>query len=197
MGLLDNATKRSELAEEVLREETGRVRNQKKIDRATIATVSISWALFQLSLPRLIILDSITIRAIHLAFAAVLVFLSFPLFKRMKEIKFLNSKTYIPLIDYVLAIIGCIIVLYIVLDWQGISMRAGIPNTRDIIIGILLVFIVFEASRRVIGLPLVIIAILFSVYSFIAPYMPAVFALRGVTLAKYIGQVALSFGRRP
>ena len=191
MGLFKK-TKRSELAEEVLKEETGRIRTNRSFDRIAIAIVSICWALFQLALPRIIILDSITVRAIHLAFAIVLVFLSFPMFKRFGEIKFLNSKKFIPLFDYLLAIIGCIAVLYIVLDWQGISMRAGIPITRDIIMGFILILFVFEASRRVIGLPLVIIAVLFSIYSFVGPYMPAVFALRGVSLAKYVGQVALS-----
>ena len=185
-------SKNLELAEELLREETGHIRNEKKIDRIIIGVVSIAWALFQLALPRFIILDSITVRAIHLAFAIVLIFLTLPLAKRKGEIKFLNSKNYIPFLDYILAGIACIAVLYIVFDWTGISMRAGIPNVRDIMMSILLILFVFEASRRVIGLPLVIIAILFTLYAFLGPYMPTIFALRGVSLEKYLSQVALS-----
>lgn len=185
-------SKNLELAEELLREETGHIRNKKKIDRIIIGVVSIAWALFQLALPRFIILDSITVRAIHLAFAIVLIFLTLPLAKRKGEIKFLNSKNYIPFLDYILAGIACIAVLYIVFDWTGISMRAGIPNVRDIMMSILLILFVFEASRRVIGLPLVIIAILFTLYAFLGPYMPTIFALRGVSLEKYLSQVALS-----
>jgi len=185
-------SKNLELAEELLREETGHIRNKKKIDRIIIGVVSIAWALFQLALPRFIILDSITVRAIHLAFAIVLIFLTLPLAKRKGEIKFLNSKNYIPFLDYILAGIACIAVLYIVFDWTGISMRAGIPNVRDIMMSILLILFVFEASRRVIGLPLVIIAILFTLYAFFGPYMPTIFALRGVSLEKYLSQVALS-----
>jgi len=181
-----------ELAQEFLKEETGHIRNKKKVDRTATAVVSISWALFQLTLPRFVILDSVTIRAIHLAFAIALVFLSFPFLKRRKEIKFINARNYIPLLDYILAIISCLAVLYIVIDWTGISMRAGIPNIRDIVMSILVIIFVFEASRRVIGLPLVIIALLFTIYSFVAPYMPSVFALRGVSLEKYLSQVALS-----
>ena len=185
-------SKNLELAEELLREETGHIRNKKKIDRIIIGVVSIAWALFQLALPRFIILDSITVRAIHLAFAIVLIFLTLPLAKRKGEIKFLNSKNYIPFLDYILAGIACIAVLYIVFDWTGISMRAGIPNVHDIMMSILLILFVFEASRRVIGLPLVIIAILFTLYAFFGPYMPTIFALRGVSLEKYLSQVALS-----
>lgn len=183
---------RLKLAEELLKEETGRIRQTKKRDRTAIAVVSISWALFQLALPRFIILDSITVRAIHLAFAIVLVFLSFPFAKQLKEIKFLNSKKHIPVFDYLLAGIGFLAVLYIIFDWTGISMRAGIPNVRDVVMSVILILFVFEASRRVIGLPLVIIAILFTVYAFVGPYMPGVFALRGVSLEKYLSQVALS-----
>ncbi|HEC78005.1 MAG TPA: TRAP transporter permease [candidate division WOR-3 bacterium] len=185
-------TSKLELAKEILEEETGKLRTDKKSDRIVIAALSIGWALFQLALPRFIILDSITIRAVHLAFAVMLVFLTIPLLKRRGEIKFLNSKKYIPLLDYLLAVVACFTVLYIVLDWTGISMRAGIPGVRDIVMSILLIIIVFEASRRAIGIPLVLIAILFTIYSFVGPYLPSVFALRGVSLEKYLSQVALS-----
>ena len=181
-----------ELAAKILKQETDHARDIRHLDRIIIAAISISWALFQLALPRVIILDSITIRAIHLCFATILVFLSLPFAKRLRPIKFINAKTHIPLLDFVFAGLACIAVLYIVFDWTGISMRAGIPNTRDIVMSILLILMVFEASRRVIGLPLVIIAIIFTIYAFFAPYMPTVFALRGVSLEKYLSQVALS-----
>ncbi|MGB3341158.1 MAG: TRAP transporter permease [bacterium] len=175
-----------------VKELIGNTRDKKRFDRFIIGAVSLSWALFQLALPRLIILDSITVRAIHLCFAIVLVFLCLPFAKRLRAIKFINTKTHIPLLDFVLAGLACLAVLYIVFDWTGISMRAGIPNSRDMVMSILLILMVFEASRRVIGLPLVIIAILFTLYAFFAPYMPTVFALRGVSLEKYLSQVALS-----
>jgi TRAP transporter 4TM/12TM fusion protein len=179
-------------AEEILREETGRVRNKRPIDRVIVSSVAVCWALFQLALPRFIILDSVTVRAIHLAFAVVLVFLTIPMFRRKTGVKSLSTTKYIPTIDFVLAAAGCLAVLYIVIDWTGIAMRAGVPSSRDIVMSICLILVVFEASRRVIGLPLVVIAILFTLYSFFAPYMPSVFALRGVSLEKYLSQVALS-----
>lgn len=179
-------------AEEILREETGRVRNKRPTDRIIVSSVAVCWALFQLALPRFIILDSVTIRAVHLAFAVVLVFLTIPMFKRKTRIKSLSTTKYIPTIDFVFAAVACLAVLYIVIDWTGIAMRAGVPSSRDIVMSIGLILVVFEASRRVIGLPLVVIAILFTLYSFFAPYMPSVFALRGVSLEKYLSQVALS-----
>ena len=170
----------------------GSTRDKRRLDRIIIGAVSVSWALFQLALPRFIILDSITVRAIHLCFAISLVFLNLPFAKRLRSFKFFNTKSHIPLLDFILAGVACLAVLYIVFDWTGISMRAGIPNTRDIIMSIILILVVFEASRRVIGLPLVIIAVLFTLYAFLAPHMPSLFALRGVSLEKYLSQVALS-----
>jgi len=179
-------------AEEIFKEETGCIRHRRRIDRIVVSSVAVAWSMFQLALPRFIILDSVTIRAVHLAFAVALVFLTMPMFKRRIGIRALSATKYIPGIDFIFAVVGCLLVLYIVIDWTGISMRAGVPNARDIIIGIGLIAIVLESSRRVIGLPLVMIAILFTLYAFLGPYMPAIFALRGVSLTKYLSQVALS-----
>jgi len=156
--------------------------------RPLIAVISIAWALFQLSLPRLVILDSITVRAIHLAFAMVLVFLTVSV-TRHKRIR---PGDRVHPADYIFAAVGCLAALYIVFDWTGITMRSGIPIGRDIAMSILLIVLVLEASRRVIGPALGVIAVLFTAYAFLGPRMPAVFAFRGVSLEKYLSQVALS-----
>ena len=167
--------------------------NEGKIDRTIIAVISTAWALFQLALPRFIILDSITIRAVHLAFAITLVLLTYPLqSKRGLGSEFLHSANYIWLLDYTLAGLACFSALYIVLDWTGISMRAGLPIWRDIAVSVILIILVLEASKRVIGSALTVIVILFTVYAFLGPYMPPLLAFRGVTLRKYLSQVALS-----
>jgi len=174
------------------------------VDRAIIAVISIAWALFQLALPRFIILDSTTVRIVHLAFAVTLVFLTIPALKHRRTpavptASSLRSKTaggkatsHIPLVDYILAGFACLSVLYFVLDWTGISMRAGVPIRRDIIVSVILIVLLLEASRRAIGPALVIIAILFTLYAFLGPYMPLVFAFRGVSLRRYLSQIALS-----
>jgi TRAP transporter 4TM/12TM fusion protein len=184
--------KNLQFAEELLHEERGEIRRSRPIDRAVIGVLSIAWALFQLALPRFIILDSITVRAIHLAFAVSLIFLTIPSLKGKGKFHFLRETSFIPLIDYFLAAIAVLTVLYIVLDWSGISMRSGIPIGRDIAIGILLIILLLEASRRAIGPALAIIALLFTLYAFLGPHMPSIFAFRGVSLNKYLSQIALS-----
>jgi TRAP transporter 4TM/12TM fusion protein len=166
--------------------------SRRNADRIIVAVLSILWALFQLALPRFIILGSITVRAVHLAFAAALVFLTIPISKQKRRWMLTGTRMRIPLIDYFLAALTSISALYIVLDWTGISMRAGIPTARDIIISVTLIILLLEASRRTIGPALSLIAIVFTLYAFLGPYMPSIFAFRGVTLRKYLSQVALS-----
>lgn len=179
--------------ERILQEETGITRVYRRLDRYIISSVALAWALFQLSLPRIVILDSVTIRAIHLAFAMALVFLGVPFTrKRSRDIPFIHSLKHTPVLDAILAIIGALAALYIVLDWQGITARLGIPIARDVVISVVLIFMLFDASRRGIGIPMVIIAIVFTLYAFFGPYLPGVLAFRGVSVTKYVSQIVLS-----
>jgi len=157
-----------------------------------VGTIAVVWALFQLVLPRFIVLDSVTVRTIHLAFAVALVFLTIPFNRRKIRIGLFTVEKRASVIDYVLACVACVLVLYIVLDWVGISMRAGVPIQRDVILGVLMIVLVLEASRRVIGPALGAIAVIFTIYAFLGPHMPRMLAFRGVSLDKYISQVALS-----
>jgi TRAP transporter 4TM/12TM fusion protein len=157
-------------------------------ENPAVAAVAVLWALFQLSLPRFVILDSITIRAVHLAFAMVLVFLSVSITRHRRRF----PADRIGPADYLLAAAGGLAALYIVFDWTGITMRSGIPSTRDVVVSVALIVFVLEASRRVIGPALGIIALLFTAYAFLGPRMPTVLAFRGVSPAKYLSQVVLS-----
>ncbi|MBW7992491.1 MAG: TRAP transporter permease, partial [Planctomycetes bacterium] len=128
------------------------LKNNKKVDRLIIAAISIAWALFQLALPRLIILDSTTVRAVHLAFAISLVFLTCRFRTQKKQRTDLSDAiSHIPIIDYILAVLACLSVLYFVFDWTGISMRAGLPIRRDVVISVILIVLLLEATRRAIG----------------------------------------------
>jgi TRAP transporter 4TM/12TM fusion protein len=168
--------------------ETGNLNHQK-----TIAIIAVCWALFQLSLPGILILDSIKIRSIHLAFALLLLFFSVPFRKTQKSIPVKESgPSPVSLFQILLAITGSITALYIMLDFQGIALRSGKPILRDIIMGLLLVLLLLEASRRVIGPALSIIVLLFSLYAFTGPYLIELLAFKGVSIRKYITQVSLS-----
>ncbi|KAA0258602.1 TRAP transporter permease [Deferribacter autotrophicus] len=180
-------------AQEILKEETGELREFRPHEKIIFDSIAIGWAFFQLALASFLILNSTYVRAIHLAFALALVFLSIPFFKKPKKVlRFLSVTDKIPLIDYIFTIAGIIAALYIVIDYNGIAMRAGSPLTRDVVFGLLLIILLLEATRRSIGPALSMIAIAFSLYAFLGPYMPEVLAYKGVSLTKYVNQISLS-----
>ncbi len=163
--------------------------------RFIVPVIALSWSLFQLSVASFLLLDATYIRAIHLAFAISLVFLSYPMFKKPKKNKFLNyfanSGKY-TIIDYITVIAAVLSVLYLLFDFLGISNRQGSPLTRDIVIGALLIIFLLEAARRSLGPALPVVAIVFMLYAFYGPYMPAVIAFKGVSLNRLVGQLTMS-----
>jgi TRAP transporter 4TM/12TM fusion protein len=180
-------------AEEILKEETGEIRSLRPFERNLVSMIAIAWALFQLSLASFLILDGTTTRAVHLAFAMALLFLSVPVVKRpAKMLNYIAATDKIPLNDYLFAIIGVISALYIAIDMEGLAMRAGFPITRDIVFGLIVVVLLLEATRRSIGPALTIIALVFTAYAFAGPYMPRFMAFKGVSVTKYLNQISLS-----
>ncbi|MFC1629450.1 TRAP transporter large permease subunit, partial [Gemmatimonadota bacterium] len=154
--------------------------------------VAIVWALFQLALPSVLILDSIRARAIHLAFALFLVFLSIPV-RRLRPVTDTGKATdRTPSFDWLLAVGGAVAALYLMLDWQGISLRSGLPSALDIVMGVAIALVLLEAARRVVGPALSIIVGLFTLYAFLGPLMPEVLAFKGVSLRKFVTTVSLS-----
>ncbi len=180
-------------AEEILKADTGDIRELRRPESVLVAVIAIGWALFQLALAGFLVLDSIKVRAIHLAFAMGLLFLLNPCFKHPKRyLPSLSAIDRIPLIDYLFAATGVGSALYIVWDYQGLALRAGMPVTRDLVLGLALVFLLLEAARRVIGPALSIIALFFTAYAFLGPHLPDLFAFKGVSLKKYLGNISLS-----
>ncbi len=169
--------------------------------KSLVSIIAIIWALFQLALPSFLILDSIKIRSIHLAFALFLAFLILPFHRKRvassaqkskNGSKDINEKKRIPFFDYLLAVGGAISALYIMLDWEGIALRSGTPTGRDIFMGLLVVILLLEAARRAIGPALSIIVLVFSIYAFLGPYLIELLAFKGVSVRKYVTQVSLS-----
>ena len=182
-----------DIAEGVLHTTTGTPRKLRPHEAYLVTAIGIAWALYQLALPSVLIIDQTTERAIHLAFAMGLVFLLRPLLRSdSKRFKWLANTDRIPIMDYILAVLGALTAIYLALDYEGIAMRAGIPITRDIISGTLLVILLLEAARRVIGPALSVIAILLIVYAFLGPHLPDILAYKGVSLTKFISNITMS-----
>ncbi len=162
-----------------------------------IALIAGCWSLFQLALPKFILLSALYTRTIHLAFAIALVYLSYPAFKKRSfsgVLSFLSRKQGIPIMDWLCAIVGAFAALYLALDYVGISSRQGAPLRRDIVIGIILLVLLLEAARRSIGPALTIVATLFIFYVLFgtSPIIPELMQIKAVRLSRLLGQLTLS-----
>jgi TRAP transporter 4TM/12TM fusion protein len=182
-------------AKRIREEEELGIRRLAGWQKYVVPFIALVWSLFQLSLSGLLLIDSTYIRAIHLTFALLIVFLSYPMFRRdinVPGLRWLGEKNGIPLADFVLAAIAAVAALYLALDYEGIANRIGSANTLDIIVGVTLVVILLEAARRVIGPALPIIALVFTGYAFFGRHMPDFLAFKGVSLPRYLSQITLS-----
>ncbi|MEJ5348275.1 MAG: TRAP transporter permease [Desulfosoma sp.] len=182
-----------ELAKNLADQEAGTSRASRGFAKWVISTAAICWSLFQLSIASWLILDSWYVRAIHLAFAIFIVYLSFPMFRKPRlGIRYWAATDRVPALDWILAAAAAISALYVILDYQGIINRYGAPIPRDIIMGFTLMVLLLEASRRTIGPALTVIATVFTLYAFFGPYMPDVIAFKGVSLNRFVGQMTMS-----
>ena len=161
-----------------------------------VGLLAITWSLFQLwyASPLPFILDfgkfiDVPARAIHLAFGMSICFLAYPILKSKRE-------SSISLIDFLFASIAIIATFYIVIDYEGLVYRQGILAKLDLfgfnvpyelILGSLGILLLLEATRRAIGIPLVIIALIFIIFSVFGQKMPELISHQGLSLTRLIG----------
>ncbi|MEH6578765.1 MAG: TRAP transporter permease [Amphritea sp.] len=154
--------------------------------------VALCWALFQLwyasPLPFIFnigVINDTQARAIHLSFAIFLAYTAFPAFAR-------SPKDYIPLQDWIFALLGAFSASYLVIFHSQLADRAGAPITLDLIVAVCGMVLLLEATRRALGPPLMVVAIVFLIYTFGGPYMPDVIAHKGASLSKTMSHQWLS-----
>ncbi|VXA94148.1 TRAP transporter permease [Pseudomonas sp. 8O] len=146
-----------------------------------ITGLALLWSLFQLwiasPLPFIFgvgVLNDTQTRAIHLAFALLLAFLAYPAFKR-------SPRDRVPLMDIALGLVAAASAAYLFIFYQQLALRPGSLTTGDLVTACIGIPLLLEATRRALGPPLAIIALLFLVYSLAGPYMPGLLAHRGVS----------------
>ena len=148
-------------------------REVKGIWNIIINVICIAFAVFQLYTATFGVLDAHLQRAIHLAFGFLLIFLLYPGRKSW-------SRSSMNPLDVLLAIVGAASALYIVANYQELVLRAGMNNETDFVVGVIGTLMVFEAARRVVGWPMITVALFFMIYAFVGPYIPGIMAHRGV-----------------
>src|SRR5699024_1831223 len=175
-------------AQEVLEkyDADARTRSPNKQILIFIAIIAILYSIFHLYVtfnP----LPALKQRAVHMSVGMALIFLLYPTFKSQDRHK-------IPIYDWVLFGLSLLTVGYLFYEYTNIvTVRGGIPNTLDIVMAILTVILVLEAARRITGLILPILALVFLSYPFFShlPGLPTMLMTRPFDLGDIFGQMYL------
>jgi TRAP transporter 4TM/12TM fusion protein len=122
------------------------------------------------------------LRATHLAFVMLLAFLLYPAFRKL-------PRNTLPLYDVILGLIGFSCWMYIAVNFDTIVRRTGANIPLDIAVGVVGIVILFEACRRIAGIPMLIIAGSFIVYAFAGPYLPGFFNHRGYSFERVVAHL--------
>ncbi|NIY84007.1 TRAP transporter permease [Vibrio hepatarius] len=154
--------------------------------------VPLCWSLFQLwyasPLPFIFnfgVLNDTEARSIHLMFAVFLAFTAYPALKH-------SPRDRIPALDWILALAGSFSAAYIYLFYTELAGRSGAPTTVDIVVAVVGMVLLLEATRRALGPPLMVVAAVFLLYTFGGPYMPDVIAHKGASLNKAMSHLWLT-----
>ena len=184
----------SEKVKDKINEDLSPTKNLTGLHLKVVAAIAIIWSLFQLwyASPFPFIFNfgmfkGLPARAIHLGFALTLAFLIYPFVKGKK----------ISLFDILISFVGAFSCFYIyffydqLVDRGGVLLSISIGNNFnlpiELIIGSLGILILLEATRRAIGLPLVIIAICFLLFSYFGRYAPEIISHGGLSLNRLVG----------
>ena len=174
-------------------EDISPTRNLSGLHLKIVFSIAILWTFFQLwyasPFPfwfNIGMFKGLPARAIHLGFALTLTFLIFPIARGKK----------ISIYDVLISLVAAFCCLYIYIFYDDLVNRGGILLVKEIfgfkvpveiIIGTIGIIILLEATRRAIGLPLVIIAICFLLFSYFGQYAPDIISHGGLSLKRLVG----------
>ena len=134
-------------------------------------------------------------RGIHISYVLALVFLVFGWNKNNNKN---NNKNFfylqnIPITDYIFAILVVIAALYLpLLPSQTLAYRVGNPETIDVLMGSILIFLTLEATRRSVGYTLPIICIIFILFAIFGPYAPGALKHGGTSWLGFVNHIYIT-----
>ncbi|MBW1736904.1 MAG: TRAP transporter permease [Deltaproteobacteria bacterium] len=140
--------------------------------------VAIAFSIFVIYSMATLTVQEMRQLSVFLAFTLALTFIQYPLAPKRPE-----SKLFIA-IDVALGLLSFSIAAYIWIDYWDFIFRVGIPTRWDIAFSALALVLVFEATRRAVGWPLLIIAFVFVLYTLFGQYLPPPLSHRGYDLSR-------------
>ncbi|RVA31443.1 TRAP transporter fused permease subunit, partial [Mesorhizobium sp. M7A.F.Ca.CA.004.11.2.1] len=144
--------------------------------------IAVAFSVFQIYVAAYGSMPSQVVRAMHVGF---LLLLGFGLIANLRA-KSMPAKAAF----WALGALGFGTGLYNWVFYTDLIRRSGFLTTPDLIVGAVLVVLVFEAARRLMGLPLAIIAFIFLAYCFFGNHLPPPLVHRGYDFAQLVDTFA-------
>ncbi|MGD8342523.1 MAG: TRAP transporter permease [Desulfobacterales bacterium] len=154
----------------------------------SLTVIGVALSLFQLYTAGMVAMTAMRHRSVFLTCILAMTFLTKPLYRGARKDK-LNAAM---IVDLILIAMAVFIGLYIFIDLQGIFERQGDWSPWDFRVGVALVLLVLEATRRVIGLNLTVIAIMFLLFGYFGPWMPELIVHKGYSVERIATTLSLT-----
>jgi len=149
-----------------------------------VAGAALAFSTYQLFIAAFSPLSSLVTRSLHVGFLLLLTFLIYPVGKNA-------ARDRIVWYDLGLAALGFALACYHWVFEGALIQRSGDPTWADLAVGTLVIVLLFEAARRVLGLALPIICATFLAYGLFGQYLPSLLAHRGYGFDQIVGQLYL------
>ena len=170
-------------AEAYVEAEEGATNRLSGIAGYIVTGIAVAMTLFQLYAAYDIV-PTQPLRYIHVAFVMVLAFLLFPLAARFRN--------RIRWFDVVAAAAAVAILGYALWGGEDFTDRATVPDRLDVMLGVIFIVLLLEATRRTTGLIMPIVALLFIAYAMLGPYLPPPWTHRGYDLSRLVGHLFIT-----
>jgi len=157
----------------------------KTIRPKTLFWAGLVFAIFQLFVPVLVPLYDMQLRSLHVLLGICIVLLAIPFSKKKGADPFL-------LLDLALMVLVAVANILIFLNWENIITYPGDASLTDHVLGVALMVILLDASRRATGWAIPICVILMFIYVFLGPFMPGLWIHPGFPLEHVIETVYYS-----
>ncbi len=150
---------------------------------ALLVLIALLWSGFQLwvasPLPErlgVLVLNQATIRSLHLAFAVLIAYLAYPASRR-------SATGTVPWHDVALAVLAALSAGFLALFYTSITAHTGAPTGFEVAVAALGMVLLLEATRRVLSLPMVLLALALLGYILFGAWMPDLIAHKGASFA--------------
>jgi TRAP transporter 4TM/12TM fusion protein len=140
--------------------------------------VAISLSLFTIYSMMTLRVQELQLLAVFLSLSLALTFVRFPLHPKRPD------DWLLLFIDLILSVLSFLIGLYILIEYWGFIERVGIPTQWDMVCSFIALFLILEATRRAVGWPLLIIVLIFLLYTFVGHLLPLSLSHKGYGLER-------------